>query len=274
MTLVPVSNGTLYGNREFQFNKVRGDFQFVVENPAVTPHLVNQIRVRTDQSGKAILRLRVTNGAPTQLATYKITDVATGVTVDVVFLIVQQAPVDAISVLPDTLTFTGASTLRCGSGSADVNIFGGSPPSRSRRRPAGRLADHGRHQRRPVHRDHRADGAALPARRHHHRDGFRGSVASIAVTNTAGTAAPPAITAAPTAITLACGQTGQVTVVGNTGSPLTATSSHPFVSAIIGGGVLSITRQNAGTGTATAAIGVTDGTTTTTVTATVPLTCP
>ena len=101
VTLVPVSNGALYGNREFQFDKVRGDYQFVVEDPAVTPQLVNQIRVRTDQTGKAIVRVRVTNNAPTQFATYKVTDVSTGVTLDAVFLIVQQAPVDAISCRPE-----------------------------------------------------------------------------------------------------------------------------------------------------------------------------
>ena len=37
VNLVPVSNGALYGDREFELRKVRGDFQFVVENPAVTP---------------------------------------------------------------------------------------------------------------------------------------------------------------------------------------------------------------------------------------------
>jgi len=275
VTLVPVSNGALYGNREFQFDKVRGDFQFVVENPAVTPQLVNQIRVRTDQSGKAIVRLRVTNGAPTQLATYKVTDVATGVTVDVVFLIVQQAPVDAISLVPDTLAFTGASTLRCGSGSADVNIFGGSPPYTIA--PAPGLAVS------PTTVDNSGGRFTVtigltappcPPSSTIIVTDSRGSVGTVTVSNAAGTTAPPAVTAAPTSLTLACGQTGQVTVVGGTGTPFTATSSHPFVSAIIGGSVLSITRANSGTGPATAAIGITDGTTTTTVTATVPAVCP
>jgi len=275
VTLVPVSNGTLYGNREYQFDKVRGDFQFVVEDPAVTPQLVNQIRVRTDQAGKAIVRLRVTNGASTQLATYKITDVATGVTVDAVFLIVQQAPVDAISVLPDTLAFTGASTLRCGSGSADVNIFGGSPPYTIAAAPGLAVS--------PTTVDTNGGrftvtiGLTAPPCPPNSTiivTDSRGSVATITVSNAAGATAPPVVTVAPNALTLACGQTGQVTVVGGTGTPFTATSSHPFVSAIVGGSVLSITRANVGAGPATAAIGVTDGTSTATVTATVPLTCP
>ena len=62
------------------------------------------------------------------------------------------------------------------------------------------------------------------------------------MTNTAGTTAPPAVTAVPTTLTLGCGQTGQATVVGGTGSPLTATSTHPRVTALIGGSVLTITR--------------------------------
>ena len=101
VNLVPVSNGTLYGDREFELRKVRGDFQCVIENPAVTPQLVDTIRVRTDHEGKAIVRLRVTNGAPTQIATYTVTDIATGATTTHTFIIVQQAAFDVITLLPE-----------------------------------------------------------------------------------------------------------------------------------------------------------------------------
>ena len=128
VTLLPVSNGALYGNREFQFDKVRGDYSFVVEDPSAIPQLVDRIRVRTDQVGKAIVRLRVTNTAQTQLATFKVTDILSGVTTDIVFLIVQQAPVDVVTVVPNTITFTGGLNTRCGSGTADIFVFGGTPP--------------------------------------------------------------------------------------------------------------------------------------------------
>lgn len=275
ITLVPVSNGGLYGNRDFQFDKVRGDFQFVVEDPAVVPQLVNQIRVRTDQTGKAIVRVRVTNGAPTQLATYRITDIATGVTTDAVFLIVQQAVIDQISVVPETLAFTGASTLRCGTGTSDVYIFGGSPPYTITAPPGIAIS--------PTTVDASGGRFAVtmgltappcPAPGTIIVTDSRGSLASVAVTNTAGTTAPPAVTVSPAALTLACNQSGQVTVVGGVGTSYTATSSHPFVTALVGGSVLTITRTNVGTGPVTASIAVTDGTSAATVTATVPATCP
>ena len=83
----PVSQGTLYGNREFQLDRIRGDFSFVPEPPGTAPQLVNTLRVRTDQTGTAFARLRVGIGAPTQLASYRITDIATGVTSNFVVMI-------------------------------------------------------------------------------------------------------------------------------------------------------------------------------------------
>ncbi len=128
VTLFPISQGALYGNREFQLDRVRGDYSFVQEPPGATPQLLNTIRVRTDQTGTAIVRLRVGIGAPTQLATYKVTDIATGVTTDLVFLIIQQAPIGTITVVPGgTITFTGTNGA-CGFGSSDQFVFDGTPP--------------------------------------------------------------------------------------------------------------------------------------------------
>jgi hypothetical protein len=279
ISLFPVSNGALYGGRQYQFDKVRGDYQFVVEDPSVTPQLVNQIRVRTDQVGVARVRLRVTNNAPTQLATYKITDILTGVTTDAVFLIVQSAPADAIAVLPDSVTFTGSLSTRCGSGQADVFIFGGTPPytltpsAGVSVSPTTVDVSGGRFQ--------LTLGLAAPPCPSGQTvvvADSRGALATVTVDNQAGSGSPPALTASPTSITLLCGQGGQVTVVGGSGSGYSATSSHPRVSASVSGSTVSISRAGGDGGVnypTTGSVTVTDGTSLVSIGVTgMPATCP
>lgn len=273
--LIPVSNGTLYGNREYQLDKVRGDFQFVVEDPSVTPQLVNQIRVRTDQTGQAHIRLRVTNSAPTQIATYKITDVSTGVSTVALFTILQQPVIDTISVLPDTVTFTGTLATRCGTGSADIFVSGGTPPY-TLVASAGLAVS-------PTTVDVSGGRFTVtagltsppcPSGTSVIVTDSRGATAIVSASILPGTGTPPTLTAAPTSLTLACGQTGQVTVVGGNGSPLSTTSSNPLVTSAVGGSTVSITRVNSGTGPTAASIAVTDGASIVSIGVTVPATCP
>ena len=275
VNLVPVSNGTLYGDRDFELRKVRGDFQWVNENPAVTPQLVDTIRARTDHEGKALIRLRVTNAAPTQIATYTITDIATGATTTHTFIIVQQAAFDLITLVPDTVTFTGALATDCGLGSADVFVFGGTPPY-TITAPAGlaispaTVASSGGKFTVTAPRGAApcpADATVLVA-------DTRGSIGSLTVVRDAGSGTPPTLTASPSTIaSLTCGSAIPVTIVGPVG--LTATSQHPRISATISGTTLMI-RRLTGDPTppypASGTVTVTDGTTiiTITITATDP----
>jgi hypothetical protein len=279
ITLIPVSNGNLYGNRLFQFDKVRGDFQFVVEDPAVVPQLVNRISVRTDQNGRAFVRVRVTPNAPTQLATYKLTDVSTGVTTDLVFLIVQLPSVDTITVLPsDTFTFQGALSTQCGSGSGDLFVNGGTPPysvtaSSGVSLSTTTLANAGDRLSfsQPITAPPCQNGTIII------RD-TRGASATVTIEVTAGSGTGPALTAVPNTIaSLLCGQSVQVSVVGGLGG-YSATSAHPRITATVLGNVLTLTRLSDGgvgvyptSGSAT----VTDGTSAVPVTITAtPATCP
>jgi hypothetical protein len=278
VNLIPVSNGSLYGDREFELRRVRGDFQFVIENPAVTPQLVDIIRVRTDHEGKAIARLRVAIGAPTQIATYTVTDVATGATTTRTFIIVQQPVFDQITLLPDEITFTGGLVTECGRGTADVVVFGGTPPYTISGAPslgispstvtssggtfsitAGRTSP------------------PCPADQTVVVTDSRGAVGTVTVSTVAGTGTPPTLTAAPTTIAnLTCGTATTVTVIGGAG--LTASSQHPRVTATISGTTLTIRRlegdgatiyPNSGTVT------VTDGSSIVTITLTaVDPNCP
>ncbi len=279
INLFPISNGTLYGNRELQFTKVRGDFQFVVEDPNATPQLVDQIRRTTDHLGGIRQRLRVTNAAPTQLATYQITDIVSGASTMAVFLIVQQAPVDTITVVPSTLTFAGALNTQCGTGSSDVFVFGGTPPY-TINAPAGisvsptTLSSSGS----------KFTVTALSTSPPCQTGGSvvitdsKGAASAVDVTISAGSGTPPTLTASPTTVAnLACGATAQVTLIGGAGG-LSTTSSHPRIFATPSAGTLTITRQNGDGVTVyptSGTITVTDGTTIVTVTITAtPANCP
>jgi hypothetical protein len=271
VNLVPVSNGTLYGDRAFEFRKVRGDFQFVNENPLTTPQLVDQIRVNTDHEGKALVRLRVTNAAPTQIATYTVTDVTTGATTTQTFVIVQQPVVDAISLLPSEITFTGSLSTNCGRGTADVFVFGGTPPytitgSAGLAISPTSLASSGGSFSVTV-------GVAAPPC----PTGSvvvtdsKGSVGTVSVTSEVGSGSPPTLSAAPTTIaSLTCGTSTPVTVIGGAGS-ISATSQHPRITATVSGSTVTIRRLTgdpappyAATGTVT----ITDGSSIVTITIT------
>ena len=130
--LVPVSQGSLYVNRELRLDRVRGDFTFVNEASSASPQTSDRIQVRTDGTGRALARIRVALAAPAQLATYTITDVATGATTTVAFVIVQVSTTAAVDLevraTPASVTLNGLTTAQCGSGTADFLISGGRPP--------------------------------------------------------------------------------------------------------------------------------------------------
>jgi len=279
--LFPISNGLLFGNREFQLDKVRGDFQFVPEPPGINPQLVNTLRVRTDHTGAATARIRVAVGAPTQLATYKVTDITTGASSEFVFLILQQAPSGVITILPGTaITFTGPSAGACGFGSSDQYVFDGMPPY-TITPPAGvsvtplTLTENGSRftitvgQGFPV--------TACPSGSVIIRDA-QGRIASVGVSSVPGTSSIP-ITIAPSPLqTLTCAaNTTQAAVVGGV-AQLQVISTHPRVQATISGNVLSVLRVASGDGAiiypTTATLVITDGATVLSVNVAVPANCP
>jgi hypothetical protein len=106
-----------------------------------------------------------------------------------------------------------------------------------------------------------------------------GNRVTVAVTSNRGPAAapPPALAVAPNTITLACGTSGSVSVVGGTGN-YSVNSSHPRVNASVAGHTITITRLSgdppASVFPTTASISVTDGSSAQVVTATVPAFCP
>ena len=286
VNLVPVSNGALYGDREFELRKIRGDFQFVVENPAVTPQLVDIIRVRTDHEGKAIARLRVTNAAPTQIASYTITDLVTGATTTRTFVIVQQPGIDQISLLPTEITFTGGLSTQCGRGTADVFIFGGTPPytisggsSAFTVTPTTVLTNGGKFNIILPLGASCVDGAAIGI------TDATGRTIAVTVNNVlgSGTAPAPVVVLSPAALTLACSfgttvVTSSLTVSGGSGT-FSAGVDHPRVTAIVSGRTVTLERVNGDPALpfaypTTGRVTVTDGATSASSVLTVPANCP
>lgn len=243
--LFPISNGALYGNRAYRFERVNGDFSFVVEPEGVVPQLVNTLNVNTDHTGRLFVRIRVANNAPTQFARYRVTDIATGATTELVFTILQSDPLDTITILPsNTITFTGRLGSQCGSGSADVFVTGGTPPYTAT--PTAGLAVSPSTVLASGDRLTILTAASLtppcPTGTAVLVTDSRGATALITVTIAPGTGTAPTLAAAPLAVpSLACGASSTSTVVGGTG-PLSVNSSHPRISAVISGNSLTMTR--------------------------------
>ncbi|MET0442254.1 MAG: hypothetical protein ABW071_09750, partial [Casimicrobiaceae bacterium] len=119
--------GTIAG-RSVRFDVVLGTFSLVAANSTAP---AQSVTVQTDQNGLAAVTLRVPVAAPTQFATLRATDLATGSNVLSQFTIAQYINGNSVlSVIPTgTTTFTGDDTEHCAdSGIAAFYIFGGTPP--------------------------------------------------------------------------------------------------------------------------------------------------
>jgi hypothetical protein len=238
-------NGVLYGNRQYRFCVVRGNFQFVVpETPSNNNALLqNCVDTVTDHTGTATVRLRVPADATTQLGTLRVIDVATGVYVDEVFTITQGSITGALTVLPNSFTFTGPRQGVCGTGSADFIVFDGDPPYTAVSSnpnvsvtPTTNSSNPARFTINAFNPNVCLETQVIVTDRNNRR-------ATITVTTEEGSGTLPPLAVAPTTVNLndTCGFSASVTAVGGVG-PLSANSSHPRVSAVISGNTVTITR--------------------------------
>ncbi len=121
------ASGVGLAGRAIRFDVVQGNYG--ISPPGQSP--VTSFTVTTDQNGVAAVRLLVSVSAPTQFATIRATDVATGDNVIGQFTIAQYTNgASVLTVLPTgTTTFTGPDTATCSAGGmASFYIFGGTPP--------------------------------------------------------------------------------------------------------------------------------------------------
>lgn len=125
--LRPTQAGNIRAQRALRLTNNHGDFAFI---DTTTNRVVNSVTVTTDFGGDATAHIFVNPNAFTHYASFRVTDVASGLYIDHEFLILS-APLPAASpmtLLPATVTLQGGFTGQCGVGSIDVLISGGVPP--------------------------------------------------------------------------------------------------------------------------------------------------
>lgn len=265
---VAVTNGTLFGNRVFRFEVIRGPYQFVSpEVPSnVPPVLVNTYTTNTDHTGAAIARIRVSTTATPSLATIRLIDVATGVYADTVFLIASGPPAGTITLIPNTLTFTGNLATDCGGGSSDILIQGGAgpytiiPPQNIFVNPSTVQAGN------PTRFNVTVPAQVAPCQTIPPVivQDSQGRQAQLTITSAPGTTVLAPLTVSPATVDMGgiCGFTASVSVVGGSGSYSTS-STHPRVTAGSAGSTIGIVRALNGDGITvyptTGTISVTDG---------------
>ena len=273
-----IFQGNLHGNEAFRFEVLRGNFS--LRNPA-TGQLAQSVTLNSDHTGLIVGPFIVVPlNVPTQLAVVRVVHVRTGVYADHVFTISQtQAAAGIITALPDTFTFTGPLENVCGTGVADFFVFDGVPPYTAVSSSPNITVTPTVSSSQPGRFTVRADNPNACVS------------ATIIVTDSVGgrdtvtvnteegddqlppPPEPPDLVVAPTTITLTCGQSGSVTVVGGRGGYFVNTTS-PAVVANVTGNTVTITRLPASTTATTVGISISDGAQVVTVNATVPATCP
>lgn len=278
LRLAPMTNGNLFGDRPVRFQVMRGPIQFLYPSGA----LDNFIDTKTDHAGIATVIFRVNANVTAQLAVIRVIDIATGVYVDNVVAISGVRVSTTLTAIPNEFTFTGPISTQCGTGSADFLVFDGQPPYTAiSSDPNLRVS--------PTTTDANPARFTLTA--------FNSSVcmtdATIIITDSAGgrttvkvttspgsitPPAPPPLAVAPTTITLGCGMSGSVSVVGGISSSYLVNSTNSRVVAVVSGNTITITRLGGdpvgSSFPTTAGISVSDGAAVQTVTASVPAFCP
>ena len=280
-----VLNGIVLRARPIRFEVYQGNFQIVTPGSGL---LVNSLLVNTDEQGEAVVRITTPASVPTQTATLQSTDTTTGLARRYNFNIIQlTSGVGVLSVLPSsTITIKGAKgdpgkDGSCPNTRVDFYVYGGTPPY-SIVSPFPLIAS-------PLVASVPSSGSGFPV-----LVNGCGKV-SLIITDSKGltietplidaqqgdrgdTTTATTLTVAPTTVTVGCGQTASVNLVGSgtfTQTIVTAgvNGANFTVSASPSSGVLpatvSFTRSNFGTVPTPVIVNLTAGSTVTPVTVTV-----
>lgn len=261
-------NGALYQNHQFRIERVSGPFQFI--DPLNSNNQVDAVTVTSDHEGKFTTKIRVATGIPSQVALIKVTDIPTGAYTYRVIPIIATPATGTLAIIPDAINLTGPNGTTCGFGNVDVLVFDGQAPytatcpnpqivvgnTTSNTQPGRFTFIVGANQ------------TCLNAEQCVIQDNT-GARVIVPITTVKGTTPPVvAMTAVPSTITLTCGSTGSVTVVGGSGA-YSVSSTHPRITAVVSGNTVSITRQAADGGVAyptSGTVSVTDGSSATPIT--------
>lgn len=277
-----VFNGALNGNKPFRLIVMRGNFTLRTFDTAQNGTTVT---TTSDHSGTVTAMIQVPAGAATQIAIVRVQDVATGVYTDEAFVITGQTGTatngGTLTATPTDLTFTGALSTQCGTGASDVLIFDGTPPYTALNvdpqdisvKPTTSNDNPGRFTITALNQNICLDKSPIVF-----TDAANRRV-TVNVTTKPGSTAPPtpaAFDVQPTTVTVGCGQTATLSVVGGSGL-YTANSTHPRLIAFTFANSVGITRATGDAGgvfPTTGTVTVSDGTAIKPVTVTTPATCP
>jgi hypothetical protein len=294
-------SGNLNGNREYRFDVLRGAFSWFFPSGQLQGGVISNgggtVVTRTDHEGDAHVWFQVNNNVGTQLGAFRVTDVATGASTVHVFTIAGIPINGALEAIPDEFTFTGPTTAMCGTGRADFLVFDGTPPytatSSSPNVEVFRTGDNPPFNP-PITSNTQPGRFSLQV-----TNPFvclsdvpviitdvNNNRTTITVTTEPGSAPPPPlpVTVTPGSLTLLCGQSGSVSVLGGPSGTATfsVSSPDPRVSATASGRTVTVTRAAADTptipptppGTIAYTVTVTDGSTSTTIGVSAPAVCP
>jgi hypothetical protein len=263
-----VQTGLPVAGREIRFEVISGDFR-IITSPAGLPETTALTGTAlTDASGTARIRIRALTDAPSQNALLQITDVGSGAFQRTAFMIVQATGASAgFFVSPNTVTFTGANTDLCGSGEADVFIFGGAPGYTISNPNPGTIG---------VSREFvAASGGSFRVSTFGTCTDFpitvrdaQGRSTTVRVQSIRGTTSAPSLAVAPTQVTLSdCTSAASVTVVGGSGNYTATSGSGSVIVSRADNNTFSIRRNSTSPAvTGSVPVGISDGRATVTVT--------
>jgi hypothetical protein len=287
-------SGNWQGNREYRFEIVRGPIFFQnIPGTADTPASGTlgpggtTWTTRSDHEGDAHALIRVNSNVASQIAIFRVVDVATGASTQYVVNIAG-VPIggNTLTAIPEEFTFVGRDNTTCGSGTADFLVFDGLPPyTATSSLPSSLLVNPLVSNENPGRFRLAAAGCMDPGTIVvTDRTGAR---VTIEVTSELGTGdpPPPPMVFTPSSIRLGCGTSGTVIISGGSGT-FSGASPDPRVSVAISGRTATITRlavDPAGTpvsptpgvvNPASFAINITDGTQTSAIGVNAPSNCP
>lgn len=302
VTLNATINGNLNGNREYRFEILRGPISWFFPNNQAQGGVIsgNTVTTRTDHQGDAYVWFRVTSAVGTQLAAFRVVDVATGASTVHLVTIVGVPVGGALEAIPDQFTFTGRNTTECGTGTADFLVFDGTPPYTATSSspnltvfrtgtnppfnpPITSNTQPGRFTLQVSNPNVCLSDVPIVV------TDVNNARVTVTVNTKPGESPPPPtpVSVTPGTLTLQCGQSGSVSILGGgsggtTGSSFSVSSADPRVSAAVSGRTVTVTRAAADVptvpptppGTISYVVTVTDGSTATTIGISAPAVCP
>jgi hypothetical protein len=293
-TAVEVSaniSGNWVGNRQYRFEVVRGPIFFVniPGNGTLGPG-GSTWTTRTDHEGDAHAIIRTNPNIASQIAIFRVVDVATGASTQYVVNL-NGVPISggSLTALPSEFTFIGRDNATCGTGTADFLVFDGIPPYTATSsfpsslivEPTVSNENPGRFRLAATNPFFCMDEGAIVI------TDAAGRRTTVTVTTELGTndPPPPTMVFTPASLVLSCGTAGTVIISGGSGT-FSGASPDPRISVTISGRTATITRgavDPAGTpvsptpGTPNPvafAVNITDGTQTSAIGITAPSNCP